>query len=178
MNDAVTKKCKDCGVTYPVNREYFGQHKRILKNGDVSIGFRNSCRKCQAANTALHTAENPQLAAERYKRRQELKQNATGSHTKRDIDVIRIKLKNACRYCGCNLAGDEHIDHITPLSRGGSDYPRNLTLACHSCNQEKTNKTLDEYLTWRKERGLKVRRISLTYESPDEPSVSAGRKRY
>ena len=29
------------------------------------------------------------------------------------------------------------VDHIQPLSRGGSDHPDNLQAACRACNQAK-----------------------------------------
>lgn len=38
------------------------------------------------------------------------------------------------------------VDHIRPLSRGGSNWPDNLACACASCNRSKNDKTLDEWL--------------------------------
>jgi len=35
------------------------------------------------------------------------------------------------------LAGKEHIEHIIPLDRGGSNNPRNIVLACSHCNLSK-----------------------------------------
>jgi len=40
-----------------------------------------------------------------------------------------------CAYCGCT--SDLSIDHITPLSRGGSDNLDNLQLLCLTCNNQK-----------------------------------------
>lgn len=47
-----------------------------------------------------------------------------------------------CAYCG---AGFEHIDHVIPLSRGGSNWPANLRPACGKCNREKHNRRLQEW---------------------------------
>lgn len=43
-----------------------------------------------------------------------------------------------CVYCGSGL-GLEHatLDHVIPLSRGGSHLPGNLVAACQPCNQLK-----------------------------------------
>lgn len=39
----------------------------------------------------------------------------------------------------------DHLEHKTPLSRGGSHYYSNLAVACQSCNLSKNNKTEKEY---------------------------------
>ncbi|MEN9791425.1 MAG: hypothetical protein RLZZ63_1083 [Gemmatimonadota bacterium] len=43
-----------------------------------------------------------------------------------------------CVYCGTGL-GLEHatLDHVIPLSRGGTHHPGNLVAACQPCNQLK-----------------------------------------
>ena len=49
-----------------------------------------------------------------------------------------------CTYCGTD-EGPFDIDHILPLSRGGTNDPSNLTLACATCNRSKGAKTLREW---------------------------------
>jgi len=50
-----------------------------------------------------------------------------------------------CQYCG-NGAPDVllQIDHIKPLSKGGTDDITNLITACQPCNSGKSDKLLDE----------------------------------
>lgn len=59
-----------------------------------------------------------------------------------------------CQYCG-GESGDTILEweHIKPKSKGGSDSVKNATLACHTCNQDKGNLSLDEWATV--ERGIK-----------------------
>lgn len=45
---------------------------------------------------------------------------------------------HACQYCGDGA--DLTCDHVTPLARGGSNDPENLTTACRSCNSSKGDK--------------------------------------
>lgn len=53
----------------------------------------------------------------------------------------------SCRYCrdsGVRLT----IDHLTPISRGGTNDPANLGVACGPCNSRKGTKTEAEYHAW------------------------------
>lgn len=42
---------------------------------------------------------------------------------------------------------DLHLDHVIPLSRGGSHTPDNVEWACATCNLRKGSKTLEEFLS-------------------------------
>lgn len=48
----------------------------------------------------------------------------------------------ACRYCGArqNLG----LDHITPVTQGGTNEVDNLVTCCHECNARKNARTPDE----------------------------------
>lgn len=51
---------------------------------------------------------------------------------------------HSCVYCG---EPSEHVDHVIPRSRGGSDEIGNLVAACAVCNLTKSNHLLSE-LGW------------------------------
>jgi hypothetical protein len=48
-----------------------------------------------------------------------------------------------CTYCGSKK--DLSVDHIVPVSRGGSNENDNLVTACRSCNSSKGDKMLNEW---------------------------------
>lgn len=50
---------------------------------------------------------------------------------------------HACCYCG---APAEHLDHVTPLSRGGRDILSNVVPACADCNLSKGALSLAEWV--------------------------------
>lgn len=54
----------------------------------------------------------------------------------------------ACRYCGLSPLNDVkvklHIDHITPVSKGGLDNIENLIASCSHCNAGKIDILLSE----------------------------------
>lgn len=43
------------------------------------------------------------------------------------------------------LFGKDHLEHKTPLVRGGNNERNNLDIACAKCNLSKNNKTVEEY---------------------------------
>jgi len=48
------------------------------------------------------------------------------------------------------------LDHIQPLSKGGSDKLSNVALACPTCNRAKWDLSLRDFIQW----GERLRRIS------------------
>lgn len=63
--------------------------------------------------------------------------------TKGKKGAIAKKSKGRCWYCGANKKIT--IDHIVPVSRGGTGHLRNLVLACKTCNSSKGSKDLSEF---------------------------------
>lgn len=45
-----------------------------------------------------------------------------------------------CVYCKIDISKKYHIEHLIPLSKGGSNLITNLALACPNCNLSKGNK--------------------------------------
>ena len=62
---------------------------------------------------------------------------------RRVAPVVYKKYKARCYYCGS--PDNMTIDHVHPLSRGGSNNIENLVPACRSCNSRKQNKTVEEW---------------------------------
>ena len=179
LDSPSNKPCQKCETVYPVTRDYFGYYSNKRKRDGVErIGFRNTCRKCMAAHTAAHDKKHPKKAWERRQRRLRRRTSNGGSHTAQDIKRLRKHLQDRCRYCGEQLDGERNVDHMTPLSRGGTDNIGNLTLSCFTCNTEKWKKTADEYIAWRVARNIPTRIVEIPTEQPDKPRGHAGRKRY
>lgn len=55
----------------------------------------------------------------------------------------------SCYYCGMDLTPEAvTMDHILPLSRGGSSNKGNLATACKNCNNRKKNLTPVEWVAY------------------------------
>ena len=77
-----------------------------------------------------------------------------GKHTAKEVQAIFDSQRGLCATCKSKLkkSGKNryHVDHIHPLSKGGSNEKHNLQCLCPSCNLKKSAK---HPLDWAKENG-------------------------
>lgn len=80
----------------------------------------------------------------------------------RKIKKILAKTGGRCFYCGCVLPPDTDnldeygvcyssirnwdVDHLIPVSKGGNGKVENLVPSCKSCNHNKSDKLVDEFI--------------------------------
>jgi len=89
--------------------------------------------------------DNPELRrASTSKRRASKRLNGVKLVTKKEL--LRL-YASPCAYCGIP---SKHIDHVIPISKGGSHSIGNLVGACAPCNLSKGSKLITE---WKKDRG-------------------------
>lgn len=104
--------------------------------GDAAWRLRNPERvKLNAASWQTRNRER-HLLIRRAKeaRRRAHKANAAGSATVKQVAARIAYYGGLCWMC---KAPWEHIDHVIPLARGGSNWPSNLRPACQRCNCSK-----------------------------------------
>lgn len=132
--------------------KYRKENPEKCKKWQRDYYLRNSERIKKTASN--YRAENPALiSALKHARRAKIKMSE-GSHDKDDILNLLSKQKEKCASCGERLKtsgnGIYHVDHIYPISKGGSNWPSNLQLLCPTCNLRKNAK---DPLEWAKENG-------------------------
>lgn len=76
----------------------------------------------------------------RAKRRDRIYQNG-GSFTKDEWLDLCERFDNQCVCCGNQ--GDLSVDHIVPISKGGTNYIWNIQPLCLMCNLKKGTKTVN-----------------------------------
>jgi len=81
--------------------------------------------------------------------RLKLEREVEGFYTENDLKVLYIIQKGLCYYCRTPIGKIKNkytIDHVIPLSDGGTNWPLNLALACKSCNSRKSWTSESRYL--------------------------------
>jgi len=78
------------------------------------------------------------------------KKSRATAYTTKQLREIYSKNKGYCGHCGKKLAftnygrygkrGAWEVDHSNPLSRGGTNYFRNLMPSCIPCNRKKRDR--------------------------------------
>lgn len=169
--DGLRWQCKRCMVeirrehrdyTDQYNQQYRTSHREQIRshrkeyyqdNKDVLLSKKREAYKVHRYTQLQvnrkwrlnHPDQAAEIARQAKHRRRARKHDAIGSHTSTDIDILYINQHGLCAYCSTPLHGKYHVDHIVPLSRGGTDYAENLTLTCPRCNLSKGDKLLSEW---------------------------------
>ncbi len=62
-----------------------------------------------------------------------------------ELHAMWVEQDGLCFYCDTPLFAVYHVEHKTPLSRGGTDRLTNICLSCPACNLRKGVRTTEEY---------------------------------
>jgi len=87
--------------------------------------------------------EHPDLCLQGVREYRARKAGADGHHTLAEWRTLKVIFDYRCAYCG-RKPKKLTQDHITPLSKGGSDDIGNIVPACQSCNSIKHARPLSE----------------------------------
>lgn len=126
------------------HKEWQNKNREKVRAENRNYYLKNK-EKCR--NMVLNWVKNnPEAVRAILLNRLSRKRNADGSFSKKDI-LEKLNLQNnKCVYCQCDVSKIYHVDHITPLYRGGSNWAENLQILCPSCNCSKGAKTHDEFI--------------------------------
>lgn len=95
-------------------------------------------------NTVYGVAHRDQRAANQ-RNREARKRGNGGTHTSEDIQAQYDRQKGRCYWCSEKAGDAYHVDHVTPLAKGGSNGPENLVIACPTCNLSKGGKHVMDF---------------------------------
>jgi 5-methylcytosine-specific restriction endonuclease McrA len=138
-------------------KNYYAKHRETeIKRGKAHY-WANTSK--QAARKRHDRLTNPEKYRQRNKRyAQNNREQLNAKHARR-----RALKQNAKTYCisrkelwrlynsKCFYCGDKSttMDHVIPLSRGGSHGIGNLVPSCGPCNYSKAGRTITEWKIWK-----------------------------
>ena len=136
------------------NKERVAANNRVWceANPEYKAAFNRTWREAnlkykKAADRAWYEANQTRAIVTHHAYRAR-KHSAPGYFTEHDIERLRIEQSGKCAapHCGTWLSASETVDHIVPVSRGGSNWPGNIQLLCKCCNRSKGMETMEEWL--------------------------------
>ena len=135
-------------------KEY--RHQRYIKNRERILAktkewAKNNPEKRKAIKDRWR-AKNRELTNFYTRKYIYRRKNAGGNLSFEDEMFIYSKFP-VCPYC--NTSKSDTLDHVVPLSKGGSNDISNVIAVCRSCNSKKKDKSLIEFrpilfLMWNK----------------------------
>jgi 5-methylcytosine-specific restriction endonuclease McrA len=129
------------GNVREANQKHYANNAERLRADKREYNAENAERR--AAYMTEYRALNPEARAEwgrcnpekiaaiRHRRRARIANNGAEPY---DILAVYEETDFRCAYCAGPI---EHLDHIVPIARGGTDTRDNVTGACALCNQTK-----------------------------------------
>lgn len=152
--DGLYRWCRIC-VNENQNKNYSNDKERGAKR--TRNWYANNKEKYKTYVKNMET-KNPGIIA-LYRRNAQAKRR----HARVKLSFLELQFRwkeqdGRCEYCGICLEKTKdgknprqaQVDHVHPISRGGSHTIDNIVWSCRKCNTSKSNKLLSE---WRNENG-------------------------
>lgn len=137
----ITKVCTGCSKIFPATIEYFNRYKLGKSGVDCK------CKECRQKEARIYYKNNKEKSLIKYHKYRTVKQGNGGSFTCKQIHNMYIQQNKKCKVCREEFGSKKyHIDHIIPISKGGSSDISNIQLLCKKCNLSKGNKNLEDWL--------------------------------
>lgn len=157
--DGYRARCKPCRNGYMAGYYEENREARVAYELDRRMHRTEHMRALDMARYERNKDKRIALASDGVRRR---RARMAGVVTDPNVNVARLREIHGdlCCYCGVELdfargvrgggiaSNRASLEHLLPVSRGGSHTFDNTALACHRCNVSKNSKTVEEWNAW------------------------------
>jgi len=149
-------KCTSCGHTKEASKHFFKDkstatgYKFICKDCYKDTDYYKNRKKTNNRTPASRESKNKWKKRNPEKVRQDTRDRRLFRRVGRDkeaLEYAKVLRNDPCSYCG--KPGPSTVDHIIPVSKGGTNDISNLTAACADCNSLKHNKDVLTFMLQR-----------------------------
>lgn len=158
--DGFRAQCKPCRNSFMSDYYDANREARMAYERDRRLNRAEHMRALDMARYERHRDRRIALASDQVRTRR-ARVIATEVDPKVTVKSLREIHGDRCCYCGVDLDFNRGkrgegiarnratLEHVLPLSRGGTHTFSNTKLACHRCNVSKNSKTLEEWEAWK-----------------------------
>lgn len=126
------------------DHRYYEENKEYIKQRSSEYNERTKEHRTKVSRDWVKkNPEKRRIISLSYKARRR-SQERQGDSTA-DIREWESGQKKVCYWCGTKCPENYHIDHYTPLAKGGTHTVNNLVIACPPCNFTKSAKDPYEF---------------------------------
>lgn len=126
----------------------WNQTRQAMISGDPLLKKLETERKKQDRKRAYR--KDPQKFIIRGQIARAKRLGTPGEFSKRDLAEKFREQNGKCYYCECDIGAAKdkpwNVEHLIPLSRGGTNFPDNIAVSCATCNFSKATKTPWEFM--------------------------------
>lgn len=148
-NSAVTGLLPTATNEYRIDRTFLFYGSKLY----LMIALRNDAEWVQTEFKRIGaTRKRLRKKITQQNKRASEKYNRQNNLTVKDVyEIIRHNIADngivSCIYCDKTLDNRNWtLEHIIPLSKGGSHTIRNIAIACRTCNQDKGSMSFEEFI--------------------------------
>jgi 5-methylcytosine-specific restriction endonuclease McrA len=118
----------------PTNRY---EAARFLTDCGIGVIYSNSSDRISSFVNGASEAWEAYQSAKPWRA---VEKTVRSKKTEQEYRSLVARDGNCCLYCNAELSCDTAtIEHLIPVSSGGSNHMQNKALACHGCNQAAGN---------------------------------------
>lgn len=134
------------------NKEKYSEHgrnwrlKNVTRHRELQSQWRSKNKDHIAEYDRRRREQFPEMNAAKCRNRFAMKKKAKGKHSGDDVKKLFKMQRGKCAICKCGISAKYHVDHIVPISKGGSNGPENIQLLCPPCNLAKGAKNSVDFM--------------------------------